>query len=424
MTKITIDVGCRQDLDSAVEWLMMGPEAQEPGKPVQYVRDDTGDGMRIVIRLGIFAGLLSPTDTLAQFEQVCNLLLEQTYTIAITELEFYGSVGDDLEGAVDDFVEVFAEALKRNDNNISKLSYLELSHMGIGDRGVIALANALLKQSSNINALTNLNLQGNDFGEHGSRALADVLLQSECSITELDLSLNPLEDEGGSIIALALQHNTSLTRLELSHTMFEVDAIYALLRALLHNATLKRLGLDGNRTNIHLGGQQVGCDFRKALQVNQTLIFLDLDGMHLGDENGVILAEGLKHNTTLKELLLSNNDLGIATAATLTESLKHNSSLTILELSGGNRMPEPVRDALELFVALNKPIVRNDISDALSYQPSGNCKDHLLFLLMVLNRIDSTIMVGSEMGPDIWWQVLGMLKANDLIRMSNTTTIE
>ena len=87
-----------------------------------------------------------------------------------------------------------------------------------------------LKQNRLIKAV---NLSKNSINVDGVRELTHMLLSDAHELEELDLSNNPLGDDGAMLVAESLRRNSKLKRLNLSNctiTPFGAEAIYSVLR--------------------------------------------------------------------------------------------------------------------------------------------------------------------------------------------------
>lgn len=92
-------------------------------------------------------------------------------------------------------------------------------------------------------------------------------LKTNTVLTDLDLNVNKIDDEGAKALAEALKVNTTLKELDLSLNLIGDDGIKALAEALKVNKTLIALSLDENPYNGHLAEMQ----FAEALKFNNTV---------------------------------------------------------------------------------------------------------------------------------------------------------
>ena len=235
---------------------------------------------------------------------------------------------------------------------------LDLSYNKVDDEGAESLSVMLRENSS----LKELNLCGNQIGPGGCAALC-AALSSEGGggggILFMDLSCNPLEDDGGRAVAEMLECNDTLQLLNLSDTELSMRALVSIVAALgSHKATLKSIALENARVRRH---DDVAQHFAAALARNTTLLHLRMGKLSIDDSglstlvdyglvrnetltvldlrcNGLTsacapaLERLLTHCLSLEELCLSNNRLGDGGAAAIAAGLHHNTNLSWLEL--------------------------------------------------------------------------------------------
>ena len=110
-----------------------------------------------------------------------------------------------------------------------KLSTLDLSSIGLTDRGARKLFEALM--SGGYSALTALALADNEIKDVKTNGLIDVLRAEDCTIRTLDVSRNA--GLSGSILMRAIKLNHSLTSLNVCGTETDDDGMRALGELLL-----------------------------------------------------------------------------------------------------------------------------------------------------------------------------------------------
>jgi len=146
---------------------------------------------------------------------------------------------------------------------------------------------------------TQLNLSGNLLGGHYDEfglwepdlavvlALAGAI--SDASLQKLDLSRNMIDGgEGGAAIAEALKGNTRLTELNVAEN-FMGDTCWDPLRKRPTSRAVYA--------------------FAEALEVNKTLLALDLSRNGVLDDGVIRLDQGLRKNHKLKSLELGGNNV-------------------------------------------------------------------------------------------------------------------
>ena len=120
-------------------------------------------------------------------------------------------------------------------------------------------------------------------------------------ITELDISLNNIGDDGIAHLATALQTNT----------------------------TIKILNISSNHGIAVNGAKSLG----RALSVNSSLVQLDISDTCIEDEGVAHIANALQTNTTMKILYVSDCGISDKGAESLARALSVNSSLEKLVIS-------------------------------------------------------------------------------------------
>jgi len=242
--------------------------------------------------------------------------LKTNRTMTTLEIED-DNIGD--EGA-----KAFAEALKTN--NI--LMTLNLAGNKIGVEGAKAFAEAL----KNNNKLMTLNLGNNTIGDEGATALVNTKL------TELYLYNNHISLEGAIALAEALEENKFLRTLNISGNNqmgFSLNVgIKAFAKALTKNTTLTELNLSDNEINDE-GGKALA----EALKTNKTLTTLIILKNFISNEGAIAFAEALKMNTTLIKIDLGENSIGVEGVKALEDALKINKTLTTLILYDNYQIP-------------------------------------------------------------------------------------
>ena len=217
---------------------------------------------------------------------------------------------------------------------------------------------------------TRLNLEGNDLGKDGANPIFWAL-RVNCTLTELLMSDNKIGGdfgtdrdkmgEHGNSLAGAIEYNYTLRRMDLARNDLSRECATCVAHALLENPCLvafnfernsfdagaadqlaTRLATDGQikflnlrcnhvswtgavrfaaalETNIgllHLDlgyngagscGPVAGRALASAIEKNENLRHLDLEGNELGPESGVALATAITRNNTLRYLNVRNN---------------------------------------------------------------------------------------------------------------------
>jgi Leucine-rich repeat (LRR) protein len=193
-------------------------------------------------------------------------------------------------------VRSIAEGVRSN----TTLQQLDLRYCRLDDQGISLLANALAIRNA---SLLELDLTGNTITSVGVRALVHDNVEALKTLTKLCLSGNRIRSEGATILADALGINAipSLKGLDLRWCGIDDDGFVALV---------------------------------SALEQNESLQFLNLQGHHYGERGFMALAESLPNIKGLQQIDLSANESFQLTLPLLLEGFRNNTSLVKVATSG------------------------------------------------------------------------------------------
>ncbi|KAH3767963.1 leucine-rich repeat protein [Pelomyxa schiedti] len=235
----------------------------------------------------------------------------------IKEVDFSGTnIGSDAAGEL-------AEAIKLNYTLVT----VELSNCGIGSEGAVKIASGMKANHT----ITRLSLKGNQLSNHGAAALADTLLVNG-ALTDLDLEQNDIKCQGAVALAASLKINKSLQSLNLRFNKIANVGAVALGMALKLNTTLTLLDLGGNSIE-----DQGASAIAAGLSANPSLKKLNLRLNKLGDTSAVLFAEALSNTHTLEEIFLGcNPEITSVGCTAIADALKDSTghSLKKLDLQG------------------------------------------------------------------------------------------
>lgn len=246
---------------------------------------------------------------------------------------------------------------------------LDLSHCGLGDKGVQALAEALKINTSitSLNLLdnhltpaggdalvgalmTNKNVKSLNLAENrlGSQALAPLsgatfgtvirqLLSKNSTIQDLCLRANRIADRDMELIAEGVVDNVTITSLDLSYNELGPRGGAAVANLLAHgSADLRELNLEWNQLR-HVGTVNV---LRDGLIHTGTVRKFNIAWNGVDDEGGEILGEVIRGSSVLEELDVSNNRIGQKGAEAIARGVAESTTLLRLMLNDN-----PLRDA-------------------------------------------------------------------------------
>jgi Ran GTPase-activating protein (RanGAP) involved in mRNA processing and transport len=184
------------------------------------------------------------------------------------------------------------------------LQQLDLGECGLDDQGMSFLANALAIRNGSI---LELNLKGNEITSVGVRALVDDNVEAVKTLTELNLSRNPLRSEGATILADALGCNAMpfLKRLDLDCCFIEDDGFVALVSALEQNTSLQILNL--KRTDF---GTRAFMALAESLPNMKGLQQITFEPNASFQSALPLLLDGFRKNTSLVEVNIGWCDSG------------------------------------------------------------------------------------------------------------------
>ncbi|KAL1525345.1 hypothetical protein AB1Y20_020205 [Prymnesium parvum] len=174
-------------------------------------------------------------DTAAEL-QLCRFRPQPSVLISLV-LRENARLGDEGVAAVVD------QLLLRTPLHLQGLS---LAAVGAGDAGVARLAAALGDPSRRISLLS-LDLSNNLLGRGACVALANFLAAPAANLTDLNLSQNPIADDGACELARGLMSNISLETLNLGYARIGTMGVRTFAACVAMQTGLRQLSLTGNR---------------------------------------------------------------------------------------------------------------------------------------------------------------------------------
>lgn len=130
--------------------------------------------------------------------------------------------------------------------------------------------------------MTEIDFSHNKIGDSGARGLAKLLASPSCQLSNLKLANNQISFEGAKSLGKALQINKTLLSLDLRLNHLYDEGGHSILTLLAKNATLRVLDLSGN--GLELKSVEA---LTIILKLNiASLTKLDLSCNKLGDYTG------------------------------------------------------------------------------------------------------------------------------------------
>ncbi|XP_037023917.2 NACHT, LRR and PYD domains-containing protein 5 [Artibeus jamaicensis] len=267
--------------------------------------------------------------------QTCFLLLSQTLRTS-TSLRSLSLAGNPAAGQG---IQSLCEAMKVSQCTLQKLI---LGNCGLTGSSCWDLASVL---SCN-QRLTHLDLSTNRLRAEGVTALCRALKLVNCALQRLILRECNLDTMGCSFLALALTSNCHLTHLNLSMNPLGDDGVHFLCEVLaempchLQDLELMKCCLTAASCK----------NLCAVITQSKHLRSLDLAANALGDEGVAALCEGLKQTTTcLRRLGLEACGLTSDCCEVLASALMSNQQLRSLNLMRNNFTPEGIKKLCPAF---------------------------------------------------------------------------
>ena len=248
------------------------------------------------------------------------------------------------------------------------LEALDISACGLLDTDQAVLAQALVKNTSlttfrighnpfrrpwrmvdavcHLEQLRWLDMSGCSLGEENVRIFADRF-DYGWGIIRLDLSENPIGDDGVAELLMALCDNDTVCELYLRDTGITGDIADDVREYLSKTPVLHQLDISNNNL-----GDEIALALADVLPVQDTLVVLNVEGCRITGSGGVAIFEALTENTTLKRINVRNNFLG-ESAVEILGHLQQNETLMFVDMTS-NKVDVFAMDALDALIKRNK----------------------------------------------------------------------
>ena len=175
------------------------------------------------------------------------------------------------------------------------LKRLDFSETDIGKEDCEQLAQLL----SSSQCLETLRIDFNFLSSDSITELVRALSHPNCSLKTLDISFNPIGDEGAAALAQSITKNKTIIRLRLYRCGITATGGAELASSVTVNSTIEWLDISGNSL------EEAVPTFAELVRQSRKLKTLDLcDDETLSQSNINFLLDSLAGNRTLKELVL------------------------------------------------------------------------------------------------------------------------
>ncbi|KAG5464274.1 hypothetical protein LSCM1_00455 [Leishmania martiniquensis] len=244
----------------------------------------------------------------------------------------------------------------------SVIQHLNISNTLVDDSGLELLSRALRKNSS----LKVIELANCDITATGIEALFGALGRGDCTVEEVNIANNNLDESSVKYITGAIRANPNLKTLNV-----EVNPS-------ISAASIQEIA---GLTMVNRAPPRIRSILPSIENNGKDVISLDFsdNGVTLNDDAVWILAQALRLNTSVRRLNLSHNSFGDTGASYLADCIGTNRTLVELDLSScaiGNRGARNLCAALATNQALRTVDLSDNMIDA----------DSLSGLLLVLRQ--------------------------------------
>ena len=169
---------------------------------------------------------------------------------------------------------------------------------GIKDEGFILLSKGLNEN----NNLFNLNISNNDI--HIKGFIQGLSMISFCKLYSLNISNNPILDDGLKKLTDSLKNFQNLHKLNISNCDFGYSGFEYLINALQTIKRIEHLNVSKNYLYSNQFGKLKPCFLTFGIK------YLNMSKCSLGNESTFSLGEGLITNETIVKLNISGNKIG------------------------------------------------------------------------------------------------------------------
>ena len=230
----------------------------------------------------------------------------------------------------------------------ANLSSLFVQQHYIEAQNMISMISALKKEEP---VSLSLELLCCEISDCGAQVLADFLGWG-CPLFSLDLSCCGMSEDSQAVVLGNVPFSRCLHFLCMMQTGLTLESFFKILAAMVF-CTCPLVYLNLQACALPPGSKFI---LPKAIANSQTLTFINLEGLELGDIGGCELAAALQHSKeySLKYLKLDHNGFTAKTAFAFAEVWKRKSTLALLSLSfheikdeGGSALVQAMKNSLQ-----------------------------------------------------------------------------
>lgn len=328
--------------------------------------------------------------------QISESIADRLRLTGLQSLELRGSrCGFRLE---DEHIGVIAVCLQQTG---AQLHTLALTYHLISGSGVQHMANSLLGGIVNQEAITlmRLDLEGNGIKDDGLRHLQlhDSRL---CPLTYLNLSGNPLGENGGMVLADSLRSNVTLEELLVNNCDFTLTALVGISNGVGeqgYDSTLKAIEINRPIVPQYAPGEESIEHFSRLLGKIPLLSHISLKYHIMLDSGARLFAQNLGKTELMISLDLECNKIGVAGAEAL-------ASYLIVQARAGRKSLETLKLSHNIIadagaIALSHALTENKSLRCLTLKSNSIGQSGLVALGNTLNT-NNTLEYLSLFGND------------------------
>lgn len=183
------------------------------------------------------------------------------------------------------------------------------------------------------NFLEGLDLEGNEIAGSCFEAI-NLTTAYDCPLVFLNVSCNPLSDEGKKYLAEAALKNKTLRQLSINSCGLELNSIILLITNLTENTTLQLLHMDRPLINGIVKQDEVADHLSRTISQMKSLCDVSLKYFNIRDLGARLIAESLALSDCIISLNLECNNIGIRGADALASFLMLHEGVCSLESLG------------------------------------------------------------------------------------------